>query len=293
MHMNNIIKYFLPVFLLFLTSCTTERSRAIALSKSYSCKSFNTWKLAMNELAGVEKLQYLKSFELAKRIAPAFNDEVFKVSFGKSFSELSKNESEGIWRSMQRCRTPAWMNEVTAAFHHGSIYKKERNIWLSHIEAASKQSYSSIVAKRKSEAAARKLAVKKAAKLRRLAMASRQDKMNKRFENFKKNYVELYNRAYPEETRDEANNYANYDSSCAEKLRSRLAHCSVGPGSCDESGNCSKNTASCDKGIYGTQCMETLYLTAPRHIDYYCDIQNSRDYNENRKVVIQQICSGK
>jgi len=287
--MNKIIKLSFIISLLYLTSCTTDRARAIALSKSYSCPSFVTWIASIKELIGSDKFVFLKPYEVAELIAPAFNDDVFQKAFGKPFNELSKNESEGIWRSMVTCRVPSWMAHVSAPFHHEKLYKGERDMWLGYIEDASKKSYSSIVAKRKKAAASKKLVAKNAAVQRRLATDRRTEEMNKRFEEFKKNYIAIHNRAYPEETRDEANNYANYGA-CAEKLRSRLAHCYVGAGSCDSSGNCSKNSVHCDKGIFGTQCIETIYLTAPRHIDYYCDIQNSRDYNENRKAVIQQIC---
>lgn len=274
---------FFFLFILLLPGCATK------LSEAYECEIFKPWQATLKDLNEKANLRYGGEDKLIPVLAPAFNDEVFKVTFGTSYKDLTKKQGAQIWRSMYACDPTSFAAVVSGALRSDGFNPKRKLLWEREIEIASKTPFNTIVNTRQQKDEKYKLAVNLAKKQRRIAINRRQELQNKKFNQFRENIKNLYQHAFPEETKDVANNYADYGE-CAPKLLRRLTRCSVGRGDCDSNG-CSKNATSCQHGFPGYSCTYILNLTAKKHGIYYCDIDNPRRYNIERKTIINDICS--
>ncbi len=275
---------FIFLIVLILSSCATKPA------DRYSCETFDPWMASIKQLTSIQSFSRYNRSDVAKMLAPAFNDEVFVPSFGKSFRELSKEEGEAIWQSMNKCRPAGWANALAPALIRSDKFvSSDRPMWLRHIDDASKTPFSTTIKQRKNAANKQKQATKQAKIRWRAAINQRNEQRNRQFEEFKRNFVAVYDKAYPDDVRDKKNNFADYGS-CAPKLQQRFVRCHVGTGECTETG-CDRANTDCGLNFSAASCARRLNASGTVGRTYYCDINNTTNYSEDRSTVIKKICT--
>ncbi len=168
--MNTFIKYAaLLTLLIFLFGCATKPS------ERYACSIFDPWMVSIDKLSVGAKPGFYNVNNVAKRYAPAFNDEVFVPVFGKSFRDLNNTEREGIWRSMYKCHPYSMVAELSSPLRVDvdGRFKYKKSVWFRYIEDARKKPFSVVIKERENIVIAEKLAVENSIKQRQMAIKSR------------------------------------------------------------------------------------------------------------------------
>ncbi len=299
MYLKNISlrKHFLnkPIYYLLLSTFILSSCSGLG-SKNYSCETIQPWMASVTVLADGVGLNHIPAAKLANRLAPAFNDDAFKPVFGKSYSALDKKEREGIRLALKRCYPAPWVGlGISIPFQYtDQRINRSQAMWQRAIKIASYKSYAATVAQRKQRKEAHKLALKRYAeqkrKRREQAKIERQ-KSNDKWSTIAKGAAIIIGGIMLAETMsgEDKNKYSEYGN-CAPALRKRLVRCSVGIGECTLTGcendvNCrGKNARSCRRRI------QNIYF--PKNV-YYCDSENSRNYDPDKATIINQICASK
>ncbi len=290
--MNPLLKIFVVLLLsVVLSSCSG------LTSKKYSCETTQQWMAAVKVLAYGIELKHLPAAKLVYRVAPAYNDDVFKPIFKKTFSDLNKREREGIRLALLRCHPTALVGfGLSVPFQERRKLDGSQALWHQGIKRAQSQPYYQVIAQRQRQREQLKLAAKRNAEQRRRAVVAarkRQQQSNDTFTTIVKGAAVILGGlilADAMTTGEDTSKYSEYGG-CASALRKRLVSCRTSVGECSETG-CA-NAVDCDKGWSGRSCENRIRsILYPKNY-YYCDTDNSRNYDSNRDVVIKQICQTK
>jgi len=137
-----LLKYFL-VMIFFLTGCT------VLSNNHYSCEDFDLWMDTIKTLKVGHNLNQLNSLQMAQILSPAFNDDVFRPVFGKTYSQLSKEEKDKIYTKLNKCYSFAWIRfGISTPFVTFDRPNRDQKIWKAYIERANRDSFNNIIAKR-------------------------------------------------------------------------------------------------------------------------------------------------
>ncbi len=115
----------------------------------YSCEDFEPWMDTIKSLQGRHNLGRLNSLQIAQLLSPAFNDDVFKPVFGKSYSHLSQEEKSRIYTKLNKCYPNAWIRfGLSTPFVTSAQPNQNQKIWQTYIERANRDSFKNIIAER-------------------------------------------------------------------------------------------------------------------------------------------------
>lgn len=98
-----------PKYYLFCIAAFALSGCAGFSSSSYSCNDLKPWMESVKRLSGGKNLNNVATNKMAYLLSPAFNDEVFKPTFGKPYLQLNKKERNGINNSLVKCFPEPWV----------------------------------------------------------------------------------------------------------------------------------------------------------------------------------------